>query len=85
MFTGNFDPGEEVPLVDLLTGPHGVDRYTELVDPAWTIGDARCEGGRGTPRDTTQRDSPAPAQRRGRWPSGWTGPIRAGPAPEPDR
>ncbi len=24
------------PLVDLLTGPHGVDRYTELVEPTWT-------------------------------------------------
>ena len=24
------------PLVDLLTGPHGVDRYTELVQPTWT-------------------------------------------------
>ena len=23
-------------LVDLLTGPHGVDRYTELVEPTWT-------------------------------------------------
>ena len=24
------------PLVNLLTGPHGVDRYTELVEPTWT-------------------------------------------------
>jgi ferredoxin-NADP reductase len=24
------------PLLDLLLGPHGVDRYTELVDPMWT-------------------------------------------------
>jgi len=31
------------PLVDLLTGPHGVDRYTELVDPIWTSGDARAK------------------------------------------
>jgi ferredoxin-NADP reductase len=30
------------PLVDLLTGPHGVDRYTELVDPTWTT-DARAK------------------------------------------
>ena len=30
------------PLVDLLTGPHGVDRYTELVDPIWTT-DARAK------------------------------------------
>ncbi len=29
------------PLVNLLTGPHGVDRYTELVDPAWTWGETR--------------------------------------------
>jgi ferredoxin-NADP reductase len=31
------------PLVDLLTGPHGVDRYTELVAPTWTAGDARAK------------------------------------------
>ena len=31
------------PLVDLLTGPHGVDRYTELVAPTWTTGDARAK------------------------------------------
>lgn len=30
-------------LVDLLTGPHGVDRYTELVDPTWTQGEARAK------------------------------------------
>jgi ferredoxin-NADP reductase len=30
-------------LVGLLTGPHGVDRYTELVDPTWTAGDARAK------------------------------------------
>ncbi len=30
-------------LVDLLTGPHGVDRYTEIVNPVWTIDDARAE------------------------------------------
>ena len=30
-------------LVDLLTGPHGVDRYTELVTPTWTQGDARAK------------------------------------------
>lgn len=30
-------------LVDLLTGPHGVDRYTELVEPTWTSGDARAK------------------------------------------
>lgn len=44
------------PLVDLLTGPHGVDRYTELVDPTWTLGDARAKVvsvHRGTPRSVT--------------------------------
>ena len=30
-------------LVDLLTGPHGVDRYTELVEPTWTLGDSRAK------------------------------------------
>ena len=29
-------------LVDLLTGPHGVDRYTELVTPTWSLSDARA-------------------------------------------
>jgi stearoyl-CoA 9-desaturase NADPH oxidoreductase len=44
------------PLVDLLTGPHGVDRYTELVDPTWTVGDARAKviaARRQTPRSVT--------------------------------
>ncbi|MCX2929104.1 ferredoxin reductase [Mycobacterium sp. CVI_P3] len=43
------------PLVDLLTGPHGVDRYTELVDPTWTT-DARAkvvDVRRTTPRSVT--------------------------------
>lgn len=43
-------------LVDLLTGPHGVDRYTELVDPTWTRGDARARVvavRRATPRSVT--------------------------------
>ncbi|MBV8790081.1 MAG: ferredoxin reductase [Mycobacterium sp.] len=30
-------------LVDLLTGPHGVDRYTELVAPTWTLGEHRAK------------------------------------------
>lgn len=30
-------------LLDLLTGPHGVDRYTELVVPTWTLGEARAK------------------------------------------
>jgi ferredoxin-NADP reductase len=44
------------PLVDLLTGPHGVDRYTELVEPTWTLGDSRAKivaVRRQTPRSTT--------------------------------
>ncbi|AFM16039.1 flavodoxin reductase family protein [Mycolicibacterium chubuense NBB4] len=43
-------------LLDLLTGPHGVDRYTELVDPVWTRGDARARVvavRRSTPRSVT--------------------------------
>jgi ferredoxin-NADP reductase len=43
-------------LVDLLTGPHGVDRYTELVAPTWTLGEARAKVvavRRQTPRSVT--------------------------------
>ncbi len=43
-------------LVDLLTGPHGVDRYTELVSPTWTRNDARAQVisvQRTTPRSVT--------------------------------
>lgn len=43
-------------LVDLLTGPHGVDRYTELVAPTWTLGEARAkviEARRSTSRSIT--------------------------------
>jgi stearoyl-CoA 9-desaturase NADPH oxidoreductase len=43
-------------LVDLLTGPHGVDRYTELVAPTWTLGAARAkvvDARRTTPRSVT--------------------------------
>ncbi|OBA61335.1 ferredoxin reductase [Mycobacterium sp. 1100029.7] len=43
-------------LLDLLTGPHGVDRYTELVDPTWTQGQARAkvvDVRRTTPRSVT--------------------------------
>jgi len=29
-------------LVDLLSGPHGVDRYIELVAPTWSLSDARA-------------------------------------------
>jgi ferredoxin-NADP reductase len=43
-------------LVDLLTGPHGVDRYTELVAPTWTWGEGRAkvvDVRRTTPRSVT--------------------------------
>ncbi|GFG71603.1 oxidoreductase [Mycolicibacter senuensis] len=43
-------------LVDLLTGPHGVDRYTELVSPTWSRADARARVvavRRATPRSVT--------------------------------
>jgi ferredoxin-NADP reductase len=47
MFTQTLVPGLVArvlgsSLVDLLTGPHGVDRYTELVEPTWTLGTARA-------------------------------------------
>jgi ferredoxin-NADP reductase len=44
------------PLLELLTGPHGVDRYTELVDPTWSKADARAKViavRRQTPRSVT--------------------------------
>jgi ferredoxin-NADP reductase len=44
------------PLLELLTGPHGVNRYTELVDPTWTTGEARAKVvavRRRTPRSVT--------------------------------
>jgi stearoyl-CoA 9-desaturase NADPH oxidoreductase len=44
------------PLLELLTGPHGVDRYTELVDRTWTAGEARAKViavRRQTPRSVT--------------------------------
>lgn len=43
-------------LVDLLTGPHGIDRYTELVAATWTLGAARAkviDVRRTTPRSVT--------------------------------
>lgn len=43
-------------LLDLLAGPHGVDRYTELVAPTWTLGEARAkviDVRRTTPRSVT--------------------------------
>lgn len=44
------------PLVSVLTGPHGVDAYTELVDRAWTDREARATivtARRTTPRSVT--------------------------------
>jgi stearoyl-CoA 9-desaturase NADPH oxidoreductase len=43
-------------VVELLTGPHGVDRYAELVAPTWTLGEARAKViavRRDTPRSVT--------------------------------
>jgi ferredoxin-NADP reductase len=48
-------------VVDLLTGPHGVDRYTELVTPTWSLGDARAKVvwvERRTPRSVTLKLAP---------------------------
>ena len=53
-------------LIDLLTGPHGVDRYTELVTPTWSLADARAKvvsvEGR-TPRSVTLTLAPNDAFR----------------------
>ena len=59
------------PLVDLLVGPHGIDRYLELIRPDLTIRDARAEVvsvRRQTPRSVTLVLRPNAA---------WTG-FRAG-------
>ncbi|MGA8327948.1 MAG: FAD-binding oxidoreductase, partial [Mycobacterium sp.] len=43
-------------LVNLLTGPHGVDRYTEVFAPTWTLADGRAkvvDVQRNTPRSVT--------------------------------
>ena len=43
-------------LVNLLTGPHGVDRYTEQLDPTWTLAEGRgkvIDVRRDTPRSVT--------------------------------
>lgn len=66
MFTQTLVPGLVArvlgsSLVDLLTGPHGVDRYTELVEPTWTLGSARARvlsATRTTPRSVTLRLEP---------------------------
>ena len=36
MFTQTHRAGWGTRLLGLLAGPHGVDRYTELLDPMWT-------------------------------------------------
>src|SRR6201996_9318626 len=44
------------PVIDLLLGPHGVDRYLELIRPTLTVADARAEVvavGRQSPRSVT--------------------------------
>jgi len=61
-------------LLDLLTGPHGVDRYTELVAPTWTLGEARAkvvDVRRTTPRSVTLTLAPNEACTS-------TYPVRAG-------
>ena len=53
-------------LVDLLLGPHGVDRYLELINPALTVRDARArvlDVHRQTPRSVTLRLAPNAAWR----------------------
>jgi ferredoxin-NADP reductase len=44
--TASINPARRLlgsPLVDLLVGPHGIDRYLELIRPQLTIGEARAE------------------------------------------
>ncbi|MGD9622762.1 MAG: ferredoxin reductase [Mycolicibacterium sp.] len=57
MFTQTLTkPNRPSRLLNLLAGPHGLDRFTELVDPTWTRGEARArivEVRRGTPRSVT--------------------------------
>ena len=51
------------PLVGVLTGPHGVDTYTELVDRAWTDQEARAtvvDVRHSTPRSVTLTLRPNP-------------------------
>ncbi len=62
-------------LVELLTGPHGADRYTELVTPTWSSQDARARVvavQRRTPRSVTLWLKPNQAARQQ-----WAG-FRAG-------
>lgn len=53
-------------LVGILTGPHGVDRYTEVYDRTWTVNDARAKVvavRRQTPRSVTLTLQPNDAWR----------------------
>ena len=50
------------PLVDLLLGPHGVDRYLELVRPSSTVKEARAEV-TAVRRKGTREINPAPDTR----------------------
>ncbi len=59
-------------LVNLLTGPHGVDRYTEVFAPTWTLADGRAkvvDVRRNTPRSVTLVLAPNEA---------FTGALKAG-------
>jgi ferredoxin-NADP reductase len=54
------------PVVDLLLGPHGIDRYLELIDPSLTVRDARAHVlavHRQTERSVTLRLAPNAAWR----------------------
>ena len=51
-------------LVDLLTGPHGVDRYTELVDADLDVGRGPRQGGRCPADHAAQRHPDAGSERR---------------------
>ena len=52
------------PLLELLTGPHGVDRYTELVDADLDAGDARAKVDRRASADPPQRHADAGTESR---------------------
>ena len=54
------------PVVDLLLGPHGIDRYLELINPSLTVREARARVlavRRQTPRSVTVRVRPNAAWR----------------------
>ncbi len=56
-------------LVGILTGPHGVDRYTEVYDRTWTVNDARAKVvavRKQTPRSVTLTLQPNAAWLAGR-------------------